>query len=98
MDPIISLVERYFGSSSDELHIGNNDTEDLIEGNFADKTLTFNTDSTSADAFDVKSGMQFDGELSPDGGSSTGYTGDLNDSTSTKIATVVNGIITAVDF
>jgi len=31
-------------------------------------------------------------------GGVAGYNGDLNDSTGTKIATVVNGIITAVDF
>lgn len=31
-------------------------------------------------------------------GGTAGYDGDLKDSTGTKIATVVNGIITAVDF
>ena len=94
----IGYKAGYNNTDSDKLHIGNNSTQDLIEGDFSAKTIKFNTDSTSSDAFDVTSGMQFDGDLSPDGGVSTGYTGDLNDSTSTKIATVVNGIITAVDF
>ncbi len=80
----IGYKAGYNETGDDKLHIANTDTKSLISGDFSAETVEING------ALDVLGGISANGNA--------GYTGDLNDSTSTKIADVVDGIITAVVF